>query len=106
MKNAKNKISEKIHNGLSFLSFFFDRIRISIGDSKCPLFEKCPQNDAENNCCVGFRGRTETGGDRALCYSFNKRKIRDVEGNRILGRIFGPIVNLLVSIGGEREDEE
>lgn len=108
MKNTKNKISEKIRNGLSFLSFIFDRVRISIGDSRCPLYEKCSQNDAENDCCVSFRGRFEIGGERTPCYFFNKQRIKEIKRMRggILSKALGRITNFLVSISGERENED
>lgn len=97
----KYKISDKF----SLITFFFDRIRITAGDSTCPLYQKCPNRDEDNDCCVTFRGRTEIGGDRAPCYFPSKRRIRDGEKENKIG-IFGHIVNLLVSIGGERENKD
>lgn len=95
------------HEILNDITFFFDKLRITFGNSECPLYQKCPQREEDNDCCVSFRGRMETGGDRVPCYFSNKKWIRNskkVNKIGVLGRIFRPILNLLVSIGGEREN--
>jgi len=95
------------HKILDDITFFFDKLRITTGDSECPLYQKCPQREEDNDCCVSFRGRMEIGGDRASCYFLNKKWIRNSEkGNKtgVLKRVFRPILNLLVSIGDEREN--
>lgn len=92
------------HNIISLITFFFDKLRITIGDSRCPLYQKCSRNDEDNDCCVSFRGRTEIGGNRTLCYSLTKKDIKENKEG-IIGKVCKIIVNQLVSIGGEREDK-
>lgn len=96
------------HRILDDITFFFDKIRIAFGDSKCPLCQKCSQQEDDNDCCVTFRGRIEIGGDRTPCYFSNKMRIRDSEKKKkigILSKILRPIVSLILSIGGEREND-
>ena len=96
------------HKILDDITFFFDKLRITFGDSECPLCQKCPQQEDDNDCCVTFRGRIEIGGDRAPCYFPNKMWIRNSEKKNkigILGKILRPILNLFLSIGGERESD-
>jgi hypothetical protein len=61
------------------ITYMLDRIRISFGDSQCPLYSKCSGADNENDCCASHRGRNEIGGERAECYNFFKVQIRTKE---------------------------
>jgi hypothetical protein len=39
------------------ITYLFDKIRISLGDSQCPLYHRCPGADNDNNSCISHRGR-------------------------------------------------
>jgi len=56
--------------------YVLDSLRIIIGDSECPLKNRCPEYDLSNDCCASHRGRNEVGGERAECYKFFKLQIR------------------------------
>jgi len=58
------------------ITYFFDKVRISLGDSKCPLSERCFMYDAESSPCVSYRGRIGLGEERAPCYKFAKQQIK------------------------------
>jgi hypothetical protein len=62
------------------ITSILDKIRISLGDSKCPLYHKCPGADEEIDTCVSYRGRNEEG-KRAECYEFFKPIIKTNERN-------------------------
>jgi hypothetical protein len=91
------------------ITYLSDKLRMAIGDSQCPLRERCPGYDSENNCCASYRGRQEPGGNRAECYlnfkpQISAGKIGILE--RILGGIVGVFMKVEGADGAELEDTE
>ena len=84
------------------LTYVLDRIRISLGDSECPLGEKCPGYDSENGCCASYRGRKDVGGNRAECYKLFKPQIRAQRAG-LLEKLAGGIATGFQHIGGEED---
>jgi len=84
------------------LTYISDRIRITLGDSECPLGKKCPGYDGENGCCVSYRGREEIGGGRAECYKLFKPQIRAQRAG-LLEMLAGKITAGFQHIGGEKD---
>jgi len=72
-------------------------MRITLGDSECPLSHKCAGYDVDNDNCVSYRGRTEIGGDRAECYKYFKTMIRaqkQILPNKLAEKVMGWFMNM------------
>ena len=67
------------------ITYLLDKIRITTGDSECPLYNKCSGADEENDTCVSNRGRVEIGFERAPCYKLFKSQIRSQKQGLISG---------------------
>jgi len=76
-----------------------DKIRITLGDSKCPLSHKCPGYDLENDCCSSYKGRIESLGDRAECYNYFKPLIKS-QKQGLLSKLAEKITTGFIHIGG------
>ena len=91
---------------LNGLTYFFDIVRITLGDSECPLAKRCSGYDIDGESCVSYRGRDEVRGERAECYRIFKPQIRARKGKEgllsiISGKIMGGIAR---AEGIENED--
>ena len=84
------------------ITYLLDRMRISFGDSKCPLAKKCRGYDNEQDSCVTYRGRNEIGGDRTQCYEFFKADIR-IKKQSLISKVGGKIMVGFMQIGGIKE---
>jgi len=89
------------------LTYIFDRARIMFGDSECPLGHRCPGYGGDNDSCSSYRGRTDTMGERAQCYSYFKPQIRERKRNGkegFLEKIAGKIATGIMKVEGIDDD--
>lgn len=84
------------------ITYLFDKIRITFGDSKCPLSHKCPGYDLDNNSCVTYRGREEVGANRAECYKYFKMDVK-AQKPGLISRLAEKITKDFMHIGGLEE---
>ena len=80
------------------ITYILDRMRITLGDSECPLSHKCAGHDVGNDNCVSYRGRTEIGGDRAECYRYFKTMIR-AQKQGLISKLAGKVTESLMRFG-------
>ena len=81
------------------ITYLLDRIRIRLGDSQCPLYNRCQGADNEFDCCVSFRGRDEIGGERTKCYKLFKPQIRK-EKQGIFSGLASKFAQGILHVGG------
>jgi len=82
--------------------YLWDKLRISFGDSQCPLYHKCPGADNEKDSCVSHRGRDETSGKRKECYEFFKPIIRTQKPN-LISKMAGKFAESMLNMKGEKD---